>query len=75
MTIRLGITDFFKKSKTTSGIIENNFDDSVIEHFWMTKDDNKNNKNKKSTAKKDPRIETGILRSRIAEKIAKINNH
>ena len=72
MTIRLGITDFFKKSKTTSGIIENNFDDSVIEHFWMTKDDNKN---KKSTAKKDPRIETGILRSRIAEKIAKINNH
>ncbi len=72
MTIRLGITDFFKKSKTTSGIIENNFDDSVIEHFWMTKDDNKN---KKSTAKKDPRIETGILRSRIAEKIAKMNNH
>jgi hypothetical protein len=72
VTIRLGITDFFKKSKTTSGIIENNFDDSVIEHFWMTKDDNKN---KKSTAKKDPRIETGILRSRIAEKIAKMNNH
>lgn len=72
MTIRLGITDFFKKSKTTSEIIENNFDDSVIEHFWMTKDDNKN---KKSTAKKDPRIETGILRSRIAEKIAKMNNH
>ncbi len=72
VTIRLGITDFFKKIKTTSGIIENNFDDSVIEHFWMTKDDNKN---KKSTAKKDPRIETGILRSRIAEKIAKMNNH
>lgn len=48
-------------------------DDSVIEHLWMTEDHDKNIK--KSAVKKDSRIDTGILRDRIANKIAKMNNH
>ena len=48
-------------------------DNSMIEHLWMTEDRDKNKK--KSAVKKDPRIDTGILRDRIAKKITKMNNH
>lgn len=57
------------KTKTSS----TSPDDAVIEHLWMTEDHDKNIK--KPVAKKDPRIDTGILRDRIADKIAKMNNY
>ena len=42
-----------------------------VDHFWMKEDLNA----KKPVLEKDPRIDTGILRNRIADKIAKMNNH
>ncbi len=48
-------------------------DDTVIDHLWMTEDHDKNKK--KPVVKKDPRIDTGILRDQIANKITKLNNH
>ena len=56
------------KTKTSSA----SPDDSV-EYLWMTEDHDKNIK--KPVVKKDPRIDTGILRDRIADKIGKMNNH
>ncbi len=47
--------------------------DSDIDHLAMKEDHTQIKK--KSVAKKDPRIDTGILRDRIAKKIAKMNNH
>ena len=47
--------------------------DTDIDHLWMKEDHTQIKK--KSVAKKDPRIDTGILRDRIAKKIAKMNNH
>ncbi len=41
-----------------------------VDHLWMKEDIDA----KKPTLEKDPRIETGILRNRIADKIAKMNN-
>ncbi len=41
-----------------------------IDHLWMKEDLDA----KKPTLEKDPRIDTGILRNRIADKLAKINN-
>ena len=51
---------------------ENNGDE--IEHLFITEDNKKNKKMKKKTVQKDPRIDTGILRNRIANKIAKMDN-
>ena len=45
-----------------------------IEHLFITEDNKKNKKLKKKMIQKDPRIDTGILRNRIANKIAKMNN-
>jgi len=42
-----------------------------VDHLWMKEDLDA----KKPTLKKDPRVDTGILRNRIAEKIAKMNNY
>ncbi len=42
-----------------------------VDYLWTKEDLNP----KKPTPKKDPRVDTGILRNRIADKIAKMNNH
>jgi len=42
-----------------------------VDHLWMTEDSDA----EKPKLEKDPRIDTGILRNRIADKIAKMNNH
>ncbi len=42
-----------------------------VDHLWMKEDIDAN----KPTQVKDPRVDTGILRNRIADKIAKMNNH
>jgi len=42
-----------------------------VDHMWMKEDLDA----KKPVLKKDPRVDTGILRNRIADKIAKMNNH
>ena len=60
-----------EKSKASSATQAD--DDAVIDHLWMTEDHDKNKK--KPVVKKDPRIDTGILRDRIANKISKMNNH
>lgn len=63
-----------KLLKTIKSVPEET-DDSDIDHLRMAEDE-KNNKNKKKlAAKKDPRIDTGILRNRIADKIAKLTNY
>ena len=41
-----------------------------VDHLWMKEDLDA----KKPKLEKDPRIDTGILRSRIADKLAKTNN-
>jgi len=41
-----------------------------VDHLWMKEDIDV----KKPTLEKDSRIDTGILRNRIADKIAKMNN-
>ena len=45
-----------------------------IEHLYITEDDKKNKRLKKKAVQKDPKIDTAILRNRIADKIAKMNN-
>jgi hypothetical protein len=45
--------------------------DGGVDHLWMKEDLDA----QKPTLEKDPRIETGILRNRIAEKLTKLNNH
>lgn len=62
-----------KQANTVEPAAENN--EEVIDYLWMTEDDKKNKKKKKLAAKKDPRIDTAILRNRIADKVAKMNNH
>lgn len=42
-----------------------------VDHLWMKEDLDA----KKPKLEKDPRIDTGILRNRIADKIAKMSNH
>ena len=42
-----------------------------VDHLWMKEDIDA----KKPALKKDPRVDTGILRNRIADKIAKMNNN
>lgn len=43
----------------------------VVDHLWMKEDLDA----EMPKLEKDPRIDTGILRNRIADKIAKMNNH
>lgn len=62
-----------KQANTVERTAEKN--EKVIDYVWMTEDDKKNKNKKKLATKKDPRIDTAILRNRIADKIAKINNH
>lgn len=45
--------------------------DGDVDHLWMKEDLDA----KKPALKKDPRVDTGILRNRIADKIAKMSNH
>ncbi len=45
--------------------------DGEVDHLWMREEQD----NKKETLVKDPRVDTGILRNRIAEKLAKMNNY
>lgn len=47
--------------------------DKAIERLWMNEDHA--DIEEKPVDKKDSRIDTGILRDRIAEKIAKMSNH
>lgn len=42
-----------------------------VDHLWMKEDLDA----EKPKLVKDPRVDTGILRNRIADKIAKMNNH
>ena len=42
-----------------------------VDHLWMKEDLDA----EKPKLEKDPRIDTGILRNRIAEKLAKVNNY
>ena len=42
-----------------------------VDHLWMKEDLDA----KKPKLVKDPRVDTGILRNRIADKLAKMNNH
>lgn len=42
-----------------------------VDHLWMKEDLDA----KKPKLEKDPRIDTGILRDRIADKLSKMNNH
>ena len=42
-----------------------------VDHLWMKEDLDE----KKPKLEKNPKIDTGILRNRIADKIAKMNNH
>lgn len=46
--------------------------DGVVEHLWMTQNDQKK---AKKAVKSEPKVDTAIMRNRIAEKIAKLNNH
>jgi len=43
-----------------------------VDHLWMTQDNSQIIK--KPATKKDPRIDTGILKDRIREKIGKIKS-
>ena len=45
-----------------------------IEHLYITEDDKKNKRLKKKAVQKDPKVDAAILRNRIADKIAKMNN-
>jgi len=66
-----------KKESIAAESVEVDSDSDVVEiegevdHLWMKEDLDA----KKPTLEKDPRIDTGILRNRIADKIAKMNNH
>lgn len=70
-----------KNPTKASGVAEVGTSESVIadssagagevDHLWMKEDLNA----EKPKLEKDPRIDTGILRNRIADKIAKMNNH
>lgn len=42
-----------------------------VDHLWMKEDIDA----KKPKAVKNPKVDTGILKNRIAEKIAKMNNN
>ena len=42
-----------------------------VDHLWMKEDLDA----EPLKVEKDPRIDTGILRNRIADKITKLNNH
>ena len=64
-----------KQPKAVESVESVESDDTVIDHIWMTEDVKKNKKRKKLVAKKDPKIDTGILRNRIADKISKMNNN
>ncbi len=48
-------------------------EDAVIEHIWMSEDHSQIKEN--TVTKRDPRVDTGILKDRIAEKIAKLNSN
>jgi len=47
-------------------------DDSEVDHLWMTQDNSQIIK--MPATKKDPHIDTGILKDRISKKIGKINS-
>lgn len=51
--------------------VENQPQEGEVDHLWMKEDLDA----KKPKLEKDPRIDTGILRDRIANKLAKMNNH
>ena len=66
-----------KKQSESAELVESaDVEDSQeeIEHLYITEDDKKNKRLKKKAVQKDPKIDTAILRNRIADKIAKINN-
>ena len=50
---------------------ENQQIEGEVDHLWIKEDIDA----KKPRLEKDPRVDTGILRSRIADKIAKMNNN
>ena len=62
-----------KQTKSVKSKTSSESHDDAVEYLWMTEDHDKNIK--KPVVKKDARIDTGILRDRIADKIAKMNNH
>lgn len=46
--------------------------EGVVEHQWMTQI---HDKKVKKVYKTEPKVDTAIMRNRIAEKISKLNNH
>lgn len=65
------IINKFKQNKLTdkkANTVENN---QEVDHLWVMEEQEA----KKPKTVKDPRIDTGILRNRIAEKLAKTNNY
>ncbi len=64
-----------KKLLKTIKSVPGKSDDTDIDHLRMVEVEKDNKNKKKLAAKKDPRIDTGILRNRIADKIAKLTNY
>ena len=45
-----------------------------VQHLWITQNDAPEPSAKKAEPR-EPKVDTAIMRNRIAEKIAKLNNH
>ena len=58
-------------SEPDDAVAENQPVEGEVDHLWMKEDIDA----KKPKLEKDPRIDTGILRGRIADKISKMNNN
>lgn len=58
-------------SETAEADVESQSVEGEVDHLWMKEDIDA----KKPKLEKDPRIDTGILRGRIADKISKMNNN
>ncbi|MFK7816251.1 MAG: hypothetical protein AB8B92_07940 [Gammaproteobacteria bacterium] len=71
--------DKIRGNKESAVVVSDNVDSvpehtevaGEVDHLWMKEDLDA----EKPKLEKDPRIDTGILRNRIADKIAKMNNH
>ena len=67
------ITDRAKLQKAAAVSAEQEHQEvsGEVDHLWMKEDLDA----EKPMLEKDPRIDTGILRNRIADKLAKMNNY
>ncbi len=69
------VMSFLDKFKKSENVVESTKDhqvaDGEVDHLWMKEDLDA----KKPKLEHNPKIDTGILRNQIAEKIAKMNNN